>query len=227
MSTLPPRPSSPATLPGEQKRPNERFNRQFGLLVIVLVSIGVASLYLGARVMGALPDVGKNLNIRESWGAPIAVERREDGWIVAHIPPCAQGPIAGLFLWGEDNEPFWQLEGEAFPIDSFLVGGTPPGLKVVEKLKEPSSDQVLRLGVFRANGRPAGVTFRIKDLRSGEVRYRGRWLTVNEFRASAKCPKSAPQPDKSSTSTSTSGPATLPAQTLPPPPTTFPSTSVP
>ena len=31
------------------------------------------------EVMGALPDVGKNLNIRDTWGAPIAVERRAEG----------------------------------------------------------------------------------------------------------------------------------------------------
>ncbi len=224
MADQPPSPDAVPVAPTSSfHRPHNRFVSQVGLLLIVLAGIGGVSLYLGTRVMAALPDVGKDLRPVDSWSAPVAVEKRADGWLVGHVPPCAQGPVAGLFLWDEDNKPLWELRGQAFPIDEFLIGGVPPGLKVVHKLEEPSRNQSLRLGVFRATGRPAGVTFRIRDLKAGKVSYRGRWITVNEFKVLAKCPK--PQVDKKSTSTS--APITLPAQTLPPPPTTFPSSSVP
>jgi hypothetical protein len=150
--------------------------------------------------MAALPDVGKNLHIADSWGAPIAVELRTNGRLVAHVPPCAQRPVAGLFLWDDQNRPLWEVRGQAFPIGDFYVGSVPAGLKVVHPLHAPSRDQVVKLGMFRASGRPAGVTFRLRDLRSGTVRYGGKWLTVSEFKASAKCPQVARQ---STTSTST------------------------
>ncbi len=191
------------------------------LLVVLCCMLG-AGLYLGDRIIGALPDVGKNLHPVDSWAAPIAIERQSNGWLIAHIPPCAQSPVAGLFLWDEHDRPFWELRGQAFPIGDFAVGGVPAGLKVVHKLEAPSPSQVLRLGVFRATGRPAGVTFRIRDLRAGKVRYRGRWLSIDQFKVLARCPK--PKTDKKSTSTST--PVTLPPQTVPAstaPSPTFPS----
>ncbi len=209
-----------------RKRRRERFVTHVGLLLVALAGIGGAGLYLGHRVIDTLPDVGKDLRPKDSWGAPLAIERRADGWLVAHVPPCARSPVAGVFLWNEASKPLWTLRGQAYPIDEFLIGATLPGLKVVHKMQEPSRGQVLRLGVLRSTGRPAGVTFRIRDLRIGKVRYRGRWLTVAEFKRAARCPK----PKLPKRSTPTSPPITLPAQTLPPrppPPTTFPPTSGP
>lgn len=207
--------------PRQHKRWRERFVPHVGMLLVVLAGIGGASLYLGTRVMAALPDVGKDLHPKDSWGAPIAVERRTDGWLVAHIPPCAQSPVVGLFLWDERNRPFWEVRGQSFPVDQFLVGEAPPNFKIVHRLREPSRNQVLRLGVLRGTAQPAGVTFRIRDLRTGKVRYRGKWLSVDEFKVLAKCPK----PKAEKRSSRTSAPITLPAQTLPPgPPPTFPST---
>ena len=170
-----------------------------GLLVVVACGMLGIGIYLGIRVMDALPDVGKNLHVADSWGAPIAVERRTNGRLVAHVPPCAQSPVAGLFLWDDQNRPLWEVRGQAFPIGDFYVGAVPAGLKVVQKFHEPSRDQVLKLGMFRASGRPAGVTFRIRDLRSGTVRYRGKWLTVNEFKVSATCPQPKVKQPKTST----------------------------
>jgi hypothetical protein len=194
-----------------------------GLLLVVMFLMLGAGLYLTHRVISALPDVGKNLPIASSWGAPIAVERESNGWLVAHVPPCAQRPVAGLFLWDDHNRPLWQLSGQAFPISDFVVGQVPPGLKVVHKLEQPSRNQVLRLGVFRASGPPVGVTFRIRELRAGKVRYGGKWMTADQFKVSAKCPKPAAK-----RSTPTSAPNTLPGLTAPAatePSPTYPTTT--
>lgn len=170
-------------------RPRERFAPRLGLLALVLVAILGTGVYLGARVIGALPDVGKNLHPATPWGAPIALERKANGWLVGHVPPCAQGPVAGMFLWDDHGRPLWELRGEAFPIGDFVVGVVPAGLKVVHRLKTPPLGQVLRLGVFRVAGQPVGITFRVRGLRDGKVRYGGKWITVARFKLTAKCPK--------------------------------------
>lgn len=214
-------PDSPSSPRAPQRR-RDQLIHHVGLLVAALVIIGGTGAYLGTRIMGALPDVGKNLDPGDAWGAPLAVERRSDGWLVAHVPPCAQGAVLGLVLWDDHNQPLWELRGQAFPFDQFLVGGRPPGLKLIHALEEPSRTQVLRLGMFRPTGPPAGVTFKIKDLRAGKVHFRNSWLTPDQFKSKAKC--SEVKVRKASKSTA----ATLAPQTLAPgETTTFPSATSP
>jgi len=190
--------------------PRERFAPRLGLLALVLAAILGTGVYLGARVIGALPDVGKNLHPATPWGAPIALERKANGWLVGHVPPCAQGPVAGLFLWDDHDRPLWELRGEAFPIGDFVVGAVPAGLKVVHELETPSLGQVLRLGVFRAAGQPVGTTFRVRDLRDGKVRYGGKWITVAQFKLTAKCPKAKVAKPSTATTGATTGATTIP-----------------
>lgn len=167
----------------------ERVLAHVGTLVVALMVLGVASAYLGKRVLSALPNVGKTVVEREPWAAPVAVERLENGVLVAHIAPCAQGPVVGLFLWEGDDGPSWQVEGTPLEMDAFFVGATPPGFRVIRPWRQPPTSAVVRVGVLRSTDRPAGATFRISALRQGKVRYRGKWLTVKQFDQQAKCAK--------------------------------------
>lgn len=196
------------------ERPYLRFAPQLGLLLVVLCGMAGTGAYLSARVIDVLPDVGKDLHPVESWVAPIAVEHKHNGWVVAHVPACARSAVAGLVLWDDADRPLWELRGESYPIAGFVVGATLPGLKVVHKYAQPNADQVLRVAMFRSGGGPAGVTFRVRDLRDGAVRYGGKWVSVTSFMTSATCPKpkvakppaSASKRTSTSVSTSAGGP---------------------
>ncbi len=192
--------------------PRDRFPPHLGLLAIALCAILGTGVFLGSRVINALPDVGKNLHPTTPWGAPMAVERKANGWLVAHVPLCAQGPVAGLFLWDDHGRSLWELRGQTFPIGDFTVGEVPTGLKVVHRLETPSPSQTLRLGAFRVAGQPVGVTFRISGLRDGKVRYGGKWITPAAFKASAKCPKPRlPKQSSAAPKTPVTSPSTRPA----------------
>jgi len=178
----------------------ERILAHVGMLVVTLLVLGLATAYLGKRVLSALPNVGKTVEEREPWAAPVAVERLDNGVLLAHIAPCAQGPVVGLFLWEGDDGPSWQVEGRPSAMDAFFIGVSPPGFQVIRPWRPPPRSAVLRVGVLRSTGRPAGATFRISSLRQGKVRYGGRWVTVEEFDQRAKCAKSKVKPKSTATS---------------------------
>lgn len=170
-------------------RPLDRRAAHLGTLVAALLILGGSAGYLGARVIRALPEVGRNVSQRDPWVAPVGVERLADGALVGHVPPCAQGAVVGLFLWDDDDNPFWQVEGNPTPLDTFLIGAAPIGFRVVHPLTVWRPDQMLHLGVLRTTGGAAGIAFRPDGLRAGQVRYQNRWMTVERFKSVAHCPK--------------------------------------
>ena len=170
-------------------KPFERPAAHVGTLVVALLVLGGSAGYLAVRVINALPEVGKDVSEREPWVAPVAVERLANGVLLGHVPSCAQAGVVGLFLWDDDDNPFWLVEGDPTTLDTFILGIAPAGFRVVHPTEVWRPDQTMHVGVLRTTGGPVGTAFRPDRLRAGQVRYKSGWVTVDHFRSVARCPK--------------------------------------
>ena len=186
--------AAPPSGPPLSKRLRNGLLSHVGLLLIVMFGMLGAGVYLTNRVISALPEVGKDLPIANTWGAPIAVERGPNGWLVAHVPPVRARRRARA---GPVGRPQPAAVGAQRPgvSDQRLPGRGKFAARPEGGAQVRSSRPAIRSsgsGMFRPTGRPAGVTFRIRDLRAGKVRYGGKWMTADQFKGRPSAPRWRP-----------------------------------
>lgn len=136
------------------------------VLAVLLLVVGLVTAALADDVADVLPQIGKDEQGEEPWSDPVAVEKAGPYRII-HVPDCALAPIDKVVLWDEDSKPYWEVQGPAASLSTFVIGATPPGFDVVVPFEEPPPGVILRIGVFRTTGSAAGTRYRESDLRTG------------------------------------------------------------
>ena len=81
----------------------------------------------------------------------------------------AAGAFTRMVLWDPESQPYWEVEGPATPLTSFLVGVAPEGFRTVTEFRDPPRGALLRLVAFRRDGGPVGIRYRATDLRPNRV----------------------------------------------------------
>lgn len=159
---------------------------------VVLAVVAVVTVVMVNRVSGVLPEVARDQLGEDRWNEPLGVGLAGD-FQLAYIPACAADPITRIVLWNADSEPYWEVAGQAKPLEVFAVGAAPEGFLEVVPFEEPPPGEVLRLIAFRSVGGSAGIRYRSEDLKEDRV-VSGTPLTtytVDGFKDALVCSDSA------------------------------------
>jgi hypothetical protein len=140
----------------------------FMVLAVLLLVVGVATVALTRRAVEVLPEVGRDQLGDDNWADPLGVHLA-GGLHVARVPDCAAGAFTRMVLWDPESQPYWEVEGPATPLTSFLVGVAPEGFRTVTEFRDPPRGALLRLVAFRRDGGPVGIRYRATDLRPNRV----------------------------------------------------------
>lgn len=138
------------------------------MLAGLLAAMTVMALLGGARVLGSLPDVGRDQLGEDRWAAPLGVQKAGK-FQIGLIPQCASGAVSRIVLWDANSNPYWEVVGPSTPLDAFVVGQTPNRFYEIKAYRPPSSGTVVRLVAFRTVGGPVGLRYRASDLREGRA----------------------------------------------------------
>src|SRR5690606_35282802 len=94
------------------------------VLLAVLAVSTVAVLVMTDTATDVLPEVGRDRLGEDNWEDPLGIELA-GGFQVGRVPDCAAGAFTRIVLWNPDSEPYWEVEGPATPLNTFLVGVPP------------------------------------------------------------------------------------------------------
>ncbi|MCU1353860.1 MAG: hypothetical protein JWM05_3069 [Acidimicrobiales bacterium] len=168
------------------------------VFVVVLAIAGLLTLALGVRLRGALPDVGRDRAGIDPWTDPVGIEQTKAGFLIAHLPGCAQAPVVRIILWDDNSQPLWEVAGPQLPLESFVLGALPKGFHTVHPLRAPGRDQMVRIVVIRRLMGVAGGRYKQSALRSGKVvtldATKQHVYTVDGFKGLDLCPAPGEKP---------------------------------
>ena len=176
------------------------------MLILVLISMTVATVMVATRVARVLPDVGKDQLGADAWVDPLGVHLA-GGFHVARVPDCAAGAFTRIVLWDPYSQPYWEVTGPPTPLTSFVVGVAPEGFTEVKGYRDPPKGAILRLVAFRKDGGPVGIRYLATDLRPKRIVSMQplQRFTIEGFQSAQVCGKSA-RPDKDAGASSTTEP---------------------
>jgi hypothetical protein len=162
------------------------------VFVVVLAFAGLLTLALGVRLRGSLSDVGRDRAGLDPWTDPVGIEKTKSGFLIAHLPGCAQAPVVRIILWDNNSQPIWEVAGPQLPLQSFVLGAPPKGFHTVHPLRRPGRDELVRIVVVRRLMGVAGGRFKQSNLRSGKVvtldAEKQHVYTVDGFKGLDLCP---------------------------------------
>lgn len=138
------------------------------VLGFILAMTTLAVLAMTNTATNVLPEVGKDRLGADNWSDPIGIELA-NGFHVGRVPDCAAGAFTRFVLWNPDSEPYWEVEGPATPLNTFLVGVAPEGFTTVTPFTDPPRGAVLRLVAFRRDGGAVGIRYKADELREKRV----------------------------------------------------------
>ena len=114
------------------------------VFLVVIALAGVVTLSLGLRLKSVLKVVGRDKVGTDPWTDPVGVERTATGFLIAHLPDCAQAPIERIVLWDGNSQPLWEVAGPPAPLGSFVIGAVPPGFTTIHAYRATPSNTVVR-----------------------------------------------------------------------------------
>ena len=207
----------PGLLRAEVPEPAHWWGRRWPSIAVLaaLVAVtGLATATLVGRAADVLPEVGRDQLGEDNWSDPLGVHLASD-FQVARVPDCAAGAFTRLVLWDPESQPYWEVEGPATPLTSFLVGIAPEGFATVTPYRDPPAGEVLRLVAFRRDGGPVGIRYQATDLRPNRV-VSGNPLmrfTIEGFQTARVCEDSDTSPADDRTGDEDDGAEDLPGTT--------------
>ncbi|MCU1453084.1 MAG: hypothetical protein JWN46_1230 [Acidimicrobiales bacterium] len=139
------------------------------VFVVVVAVAGLITVALSVRLKSVLTNVGRDRAGADPWTQPVGIERTKSGFLLGHLPDCAQAPIERIALWDNNSHPLWEVAGPPTPLNQFVIGTPPKGFTTVHAFEKTSATTMVRVVVVRRLAGVAGGRYIPTDLRIGKV----------------------------------------------------------